>query len=201
MVTAIKYHPRPPGAKGLDLIFRLWDFDESSSERPSLEGVTAVELPQLFEIAQLFVTRLDGAWFLAAADKLGVQTAFELDVEAWKRFSYVLGKRLAADFLPEPTWPDTFLTALAVMSRIMRIEGREVTVNGDLITIRVTDCETQRMIAKAGVADCGIATIQSNQGLAKGLFGKDTEIFVKHAKNLNHGDDCCEVLISQKPID
>jgi hypothetical protein len=156
---------------------------------------------QMLEIAQYFATRLDGAWFLAAADKLGVEAAFDLDVEAWKRFSYVLGKKLARDFLGEVRWPDSFLEAMAVMARLLKIEGREVTVKGDLITIRVTDCETQRMIAKAGVADCGIATIQSNQGLAKGIFGKDTEIFVKHAKNLNQGDDCCEVLVSTKPID
>jgi hypothetical protein len=179
----------------------LWDFDKSSSERPSLKEATAVELSQLFEIAQLFVTRLDGAWFLATADKLGLEAAFELDVEAWKRFSYVLGKRLAADYLPEPTWPDTLLAALDIMARIMRVEGREVIVDGDLITVRVTDCETQRMIAKAGVADCGIATTQSYQGLARGLFGKETEIFVKHTQNLNHGDECCEILISKNPID
>jgi len=159
-----------------------------------------VDLTQLFEIAQYFATRLDGAWFLAAADKLGVQAAFELDVEAWKRFSYVLGKRLARDYLPQPTWPDSYLEAMTIMARILKTEGREVTVDGDLITIRVTDCETQRMIAKAGVADCGIATVTSHQGLAKGLFGKDLEIYVAHTKNLNQGDECCEVLVSRKPI-
>ncbi|MBU0513882.1 MAG: hypothetical protein KJ621_03840 [Proteobacteria bacterium] len=159
-----------------------------------------MDLKQMFEIAQFFVMRLDGAWFLAAADRLGVQAAWELDVEAWKRFSYVFGKRLARDYLAEPTWPDAFLEAMAIMARILKTEGREVTVNGDLITIRVTDCETQRMIAQAGVADCGIATVASYQGLAKGLFGRDLEIYVEHTKNLNQGDDYCEVLVSREPI-
>jgi len=44
-------------------------------------------------------------------------------------------------------------------------------VNSDTITVRVTDCETQRAIAKAGVADCGIVTAQtgSSVGNLRGL--------------------------------
>jgi len=152
---------------------------------------------QLLEIAQYSFVRMDGAWFLALAGKLGKETAWEIDVEAWKQFSYVFGKKIRKDLIPNPVWPESFLDAIEILSKILKIEGREVFVNSDIITIRVTDCETQKAIAKAGIADCGIVTVQTYQGLMNGLFGKEMDVSVQHVKNLNQGDDCCEVVISR----
>lgn len=153
---------------------------------------------QLLDIAGSAFVRLDGAWFLALAEHLGVEQAWRLDVEAWKRFSYVFAKRLRAEYIPDPIWPESFLDALAVFSRIMKIEGRTVTLEGDRIIIRVVDCETQKAIAKAGVADCGIATVATYQGLVRGLFNKEIAVSVRHTKNLNRGDDYCEVVIDRE---
>jgi hypothetical protein len=153
---------------------------------------------QLVEIMQYAFVRLDGAWFLALARKFGKETAWEMDVEAWKQFSYIFGKKIRKDFIPDPVWPESFLQALAILSQIMKTEGRNVIVNSDTITIQVTDCETQRAIAKAGIADCGIVTVQSYQELMRGLFGKEMDVSVKHTKNLNQGDACCEVVVSRQ---
>jgi hypothetical protein len=71
---------------------------------------------QLLEIAQFSIIHMDGAWFWALARELGVETAWKMDVEAWKQFSYV--------------------------------------------------------------------------------FGKDANVTIKHTKNLNRGDECCEVVVS-----
>ena len=153
---------------------------------------------QLLEIAQYSLVRLDGAWFLALAKKLGKETAWEMDVEAWKQFSYVFGKKIRKDFIPNPIWPESFLNALAILSKILKIESRKVFIESDIITIQITDCENQKAIAKAGIADCGIATVHTYQGLMKGLFGKEMDVSVKHTKNLNQGDDYCEVVISRQ---
>ncbi|PKN75756.1 MAG: hypothetical protein CVU52_05820 [Deltaproteobacteria bacterium HGW-Deltaproteobacteria-10] len=152
---------------------------------------------QLFELSRLALVRLDGAWFLALAEKMGKDAAWDVDVAAWKRFSYVIGKMMKERFLPDPVWPASFLDALEIFSTVMKIEGRSVAVSGDTITIQVTDCETQKAIAKAGVADCGIATVETYQGLARGLFGNDFQVTVSHTKNLNRGDAYCEVVISR----
>jgi len=152
---------------------------------------------QLLQIAQYSFVRMDGAWFLALAGKLGKETAWEIDVEAWRQFSYVFGKKIRKDVIPNPVWPESFLDAIEILSKVLKIEGREVSVRSDIITIRVTDCETQKAIAKAGIADCGIVTVQTYQGLMKGLFGKEMDVLVQHTKNLNQGDDCCEVVISK----
>lgn len=148
------------------------------------------------DLMQYAFTRLDGAWFLGAARKRGVEEAWELDVEAWQQFSYLFGKKLRRDIISQPVWPDSFLEALDIMSRVLKIEGRQVIEEEGRIVVRVTDCETQKMIAKAGVADCGIATIQTYQGLCRGLFDKQLEIQVEHTHNLNHGDEYCEVVIT-----
>ena len=152
---------------------------------------------QILELTQYAFIRMDGAWFLALAKKFGVQTAWEMDVAAWKQLAYLLGKQIRKNYINNPVWPESFLDALEIFSRVLKIEGREVKVNSDTITVRVTDCETQRAIAKAGVADCGIVTVQTYQELTRGLFDKDMVITVEHTKNLNQGDDCCEVVVKK----
>jgi len=153
---------------------------------------------QMMEIAQYAFTRMDGAWFLALAKKHGIKTAWEMDVEAWKQFSYVFGKNIRNNYIPNPVWPESFLDVMNIFSRVLKIEGRDVSIEGDQITVRITDCETQKAIAKAGVADCGIVTEQTYQGIISGLFDKDINVHVAHTKNLNHGDECCEVVITRK---
>ena len=152
---------------------------------------------RLLEMSQFAISRLDGAWFMAIAAELGVDTAWAMDVAAWKQFSYVFGKRLRKDLIPEPAWPVSFVDAIDVLARVLKIEDREVEVVGDSITVRARECEIQKAIAKAGIADCGIVTVQTYQGLARGLFGKDLVVSVEHTQNLNRGDPWCEVVISR----
>jgi len=153
---------------------------------------------QMMEIAQHAFTRMDGAWFLAMAKKFGIETAWEMDVAAWKQFSYVFGKNLRKNYIPNPVWPESFLDAMDVFSRVLKIEGRKIAMEDNKITVRITDCETQKAIAKAGVADCGIVTVHSYEGIIGGLFDNEIDVEVAHTKNLNHGDECCEVVIIRK---
>lgn len=157
-----------------------------------------LSVEQLLEIAQYSIVRLDGAWFLTLTQKLGKETAWEMDIEAWKQFSYVFGKKIRQEIILHPVWPESFLDALNILSKVLKIEGRKVNVEGDTIMVQTVDCEVQRAIAKAGIADCGIATVHTYQGLARGLFGKEMNVLVQHTKNLNRGDDCCEVIISRQ---
>lgn len=149
----------------------------------------------IISLLQYSFVRLDGAWFLSLAESHGVGTAWDTDVEVWKRFSYLFGKKIRQEHIPEPVWPESFIEIMEIFAKVLKIEGREVTVKSDCLVVQVTDCETQKAIAKANVADCGIATIQTYQGLVRGLFAKEIEIDVEHTKNLNRGDPYCEVII------
>lgn len=152
---------------------------------------------KLIDIGQFAISRVDGAWFMAVAKEMGVDTAWKMDVAAWKQFSYVFGKRLNRDLIPDPVWPQSFLEAIDILSKVLKIEKREIEVSEEAITVRAKDCEIQKAIAKAGIADCGIVTVQTYQGIAAGLFGKGFNISVEHTRNLNHGDEYCEVVISR----
>ena len=149
----------------------------------------------ILNLARLSVGRLDGAWFMAVAKKYGIEAAWEMDVEAWKQFSYVMGKNLRKNIITEPIWPGSFLDALEMSMNLLGMRGRSVSMEGNVIIVRVTDCDIQKAAAKAGIVDCGIATVETYKGMAHGLFGKETDIVVRHTKDLNHGDDCCEVMI------
>jgi len=149
----------------------------------------------ILNLARLSVGRLDGAWFMAVAKKYGIEAAWEMDVEAWKQFSYVMGKNLRKNIITEPIWPGSFLDALEIGMNLLGMRGRSVSMEGNVIIVRVTGCDIQKAVAKAGIVDCGIATVETYKGMAHGLFGKETDIVVRHTKNLNHGDDCCEVMI------
>lgn len=153
---------------------------------------------EIIELLQYSFVRIDGAWFMALAKTHGIETAWDADVEAWKQFSYVFGKKLRNEHIKEPVWPESFLEAIEILSKVLKIEGREVSLEDDRIIVRVTDCETQKAIAKANIADCGIVTIHTYQGLVKGLFDKDFDVEVEHTQNLNHGDPCCEVVIKRQ---
>lgn len=154
---------------------------------------------RLLEIAQYSIVRLDGAWFLALAAKLGKEKAWEIDIEAWKQFSYLFGKKIRKEVIPNPVWPESFLDTLDILSKVLKIEGRKTKVEGDTIIIQAVDCEIQKAIAKAGIADCGIVTVHTYHGLMRGLFEREMDVHVHHTKNLNQGDDCREVVISPKP--
>jgi hypothetical protein len=56
------------------------------------EGKLALSEREMLELAQFAFARVEGAWFLALAGELGTETAWRMDVEAWKQFSYFFGK-------------------------------------------------------------------------------------------------------------
>jgi len=104
---------------------------------------------KLVDISQFAISRLDGAWFMAVAKEIGVDTAWKIDVAAWKQFSYVFGKKLNKDLIPDPVWPQSFIEAIDILSKVLKIEKREIIVSEGAITVRAEDCEIQKAIAKA----------------------------------------------------
>ncbi len=149
----------------------------------------------ILDLSRLAFVRLDGAWFMAMAREYGIDAAWKMDVEAWKQFSYVMGKNLVKNHLPDPVWPESYIDALHMLFKVMGMDNREVIQEDGKIVIRVVECEMQKAIAKAGIADCGIATIATYEGLGRGMFGKDFSIKADHTKNLNQGAEYCEVVI------
>lgn len=149
----------------------------------------------ILSICQHGFIRLDGAWFIAVAEKFGIATAWEMDIAAWKQFSYGFGKNLKIKYIPEPQWPESFFDAAELLYKILNVKGRMFTVKNDEIIMRASECEIQKAVAAAGIADCGILTQIVLQHLAKGLFGKEINFTVEQLKKMPDGDPYCEALI------
>jgi hypothetical protein len=85
-------------------------------------------------------------------------------------------EKIRKDIIPNPIRPESFLKALEIVSRILKVEGRKVFIESGKIMVQVTDCENQNTIVKAGIADCEIVTVYTYQGVVKGLFGKVMDV-------------------------
>jgi len=49
---------------------------------------------ELLELCSRSINTMDGLWFLAVESEYGFETALELDLEVWRNFSLIHGKRL-----------------------------------------------------------------------------------------------------------
>lgn len=67
----------------------------------SIVDFTKLSSEDLLKIIDLFAKNwlaIDGTWFLAAEEKFGIDTAIELDVESWRRFSPIEAQRIMKEF-------------------------------------------------------------------------------------------------------
>ncbi len=159
-----------------------------------------LNLETMLELIRYAFLRLDGAWFIAAAEKFGVESATELDVKAWESFSERLGKRIATlanfqgDFIQDAR------KVLEIQHKTMKMNG-EINVSGkNKLVLRVTDCEIWKMVSKVWTretAPCHKVTQASIRGLLKGAFPR-LNFEINHIKKIPLGDPCCEVEIIKK---
>src|SRR4030042_4155858 len=89
----------------------------------------------ILNLARLSIARLDGAWFMAVAKKYGIEGAWEMDIEAWKQFSYVMGKNLRKNIITEPAWPGSFIDVLEIAMNLLGMRGRSVSIEGNAIIV------------------------------------------------------------------
>ena len=154
----------------------------------------------LFELMRYAFLRIDGAWFIASAEKFGVETATEIDIKAWEMFSERLGRRIASVAnLKEPL--------SQAVSRLMKIQNTLMNMNTEIIVVseekiihRVFDCEVWKMVQKKWEKDqfpCHKVTLATIKGLLKGAF-PEKEFILEHKKKIPLGDPYCEVEITLK---
>lgn len=68
----------------------------------TIQELSREELLTLLEVYAKNWLSHDGCWFLAAEEKYGIETAIELDIKSWERFSVAEAKRIMHAFhLPE----------------------------------------------------------------------------------------------------
>ncbi len=111
---------------------------------------------QLLKLVQLYAKNWlahDGCWFLAAEERLGMETAIELDTKSWACFSPVEARRIMQVFdIPEGEGLDGLEKALAF--RLYAAVNRQEVERVDEHTLhfRMVECRVQQARQRKGLA-------------------------------------------------
>lgn len=157
-------------------------------------------LEELLELMRYSFLRLDGAWFMASVEKLGLQEATDLDVKAWEMFSKRLGKKIASITDLKGEFSEALPKLMKIHHVLMNMNSEIEVVNENKMIHRVLECEVWKMVQKVWPKDaipCHKVTLASITGLLKGAF-PEKEFSLKHKKKIPLGDSCCEIEISLK---
>ena len=161
---------------------------------------TKLNLEQLLELMRYAFLRLDGAWFIASAKKLGVETATELDIKAWEMFSERLGKKIASITNLEGDFSQILPKLMKIQHELMNMNSEIQVINESKMIHRVLECEVWGMVQKVWSQDaipCHKVTLASIRGLLKGAF-PEKEFVLEFKKKIPLGDPYCEIEISVK---
>lgn len=159
-----------------------------------------IDSESLLELARYAFLRLDGAWFLASAEKYGVEEATELDINAWEKFSVRLGKKIVSHLNLKGEFTEVFPKLIKIHSKLMNMDREVHIINKNKVIYRVVDCEVWEMVSKVWTretAPCHKVTQSSIRGLLKGAF-PEAEFIINHIKKIPLGDPYCEVEIEMK---
>jgi len=109
----------------------------------------------LLKLVRLFAKNWlahDGCWFLAAEEKLGMETAIELDTKSWVCFSPVEARRIMLMFdIPESGGLDALDKALAFrLYAAINLQEAE-RVDDQTLRFRMVECRVQQARQQKGL--------------------------------------------------
>ncbi len=112
-----------------------------------LVDFTKLSREDLLKIIDLFAKNwlaIDGTWFLAAEEKFGIDTAIELDVESWRRFSPIEAQRIMKEFsIPSGSGLKGLKRALQYRVYAQLNKQSIVDVDETRFVFRMNDCRVQ----------------------------------------------------------
>ena len=119
-----------------------------------VEKMSRDDLIRLLEVYARNWLAHDGCWFLAAEEKLGMETAIDLDRESWRRFSPAEARRIMEAFaIPPGGGLRALETALGYRLYAM-VNEQEVTWADDgALQFRMIECRVQSTRRRKGLPD------------------------------------------------
>jgi len=117
-----------------------------------LEDLSREDLIKLVETYAKNWLAHDGCWFLAAEEKLGLETAIELDTRAWACFSPLEARRIMQAFgIAEGGGLEALEKALDY--RLYASINRQAAerVRGDTLRLRMVECRVQQARQRKGL--------------------------------------------------
>ncbi len=119
-----------------------------------LDSLPRAELLKLLDVYAKNWLAHDGSWFLALEERFGLETAIEMDIRAWERFSVAEARRIMQAFgIP----PGGGLKALekALGYRLYARVNEQTTVwtEGGALEFRMVECRVQAARRRKGLPD------------------------------------------------
>ncbi len=118
-----------------------------------MSGFDYSQIPteKMVEVCSRSLNTIDGLWFLAIEQKYGFDAAMELDIEVWRRFSLIHGRRLVKNFAIKEDTPIRAIIKLIQADPIMTAWRPEVvTLADNKAVLRCIDCPTQTARVRDG---------------------------------------------------
>jgi hypothetical protein len=119
-----------------------------------LKDLTKEELLELLRDGALNWLAHDGLWFRAVEDRFGIETAMDLDREAWRSFTVIEAKRIMKRLGMAPGGGIPALVRALGYRLYARINEQEVVEEGPTHCVfRMKTCRVQDARKKQGLAD------------------------------------------------
>ena len=151
---------------------------------------------RLTRLIKSALTAIDGLWFLAVEEKLGFDTAFEIDLNVWKRYGPIITKRIQKAYSIEDNSLESFLQILKITCSIDGTQFKILKQSPHEILLHITYCpwfENLKRSNREKLVRCDVVDKEIFPGWAQSFNPK---IKFEMTKSLPNGDAVCEWLIS-----
>jgi len=119
-----------------------------------LDRLSREDLVQLLQVYALNWLAHDGAWFLAIEERLGMDTAIEMDMRSWERFSVAEAKRIMRTFdIPEGGGLQALDKALGYRLYAMVNQQSTAWTDDGALEFRMVECRVQSTRRRKGLPD------------------------------------------------
>jgi len=172
------------------------------------EKLSELSYDEFRELVRYIISRLDGAWFRAVAEKYGIPEAVDLDVEVWEDLMTRLARKIKKTLKLEGKGiefvRDAYPKISEVWAELMGFKG-EILFTENKVISRVSQCDYWENIKKAGFGQfaeaglmCSRIHVAGYTGFFRGAF-PDLKFKFTHTKRIPSGDPYCEMIIKILP--
>jgi hypothetical protein len=168
------------------------------------EKLSELSYDEFRELVKYAISRLDGAWFRAVAEKYGIPEAVDLDVKVWEDLTERVARKIKKTLKSEGKGIES---VGVVIPKIIEVWGELMGSKGEIlfaenkVISRVSQCGYWENIKKAGFGKfaeaglmCSRVHVAGYTGLFRGAF-PDLKFEFTHSKRIPSGDPCCEMII------
>ncbi len=123
------------------------------TDREMLKDMPSEKLLDLFFLQMRNLWTVDGLYFLGVEDKVGTESATEIDRYVWEIMGKIEARRIKESFEIEGNDLNELITALKLTSWSLDLENKEIIEEESRVLFRNTDCRVQSTRLRKGLSE------------------------------------------------